>query len=139
MRIDIPQHKKLVHEARIPMRWSDMDALGHVNNATYFTYLEIARVDWLEHFHAAPDPRRAGPVIVNAFCSFLRQLEYPGELVVKLHVGAVGRSSFDTYATIERADQPGEICAEGGATTVWVDFAQRRPVPLPDWLRERLS
>ena len=39
MKLEIPEHKKLVFEARIPIRWGDMDAMGHVNNASYFRYL----------------------------------------------------------------------------------------------------
>ena len=50
MRIEIPEEKKLVHESIIPVRWGDMDALGHVNNAVYFRYIEQARVNWLDSF-----------------------------------------------------------------------------------------
>jgi acyl-CoA thioester hydrolase len=39
MKIDIPERKKLVLETRFPVRWGDMDAMGHVNNAVYFLYL----------------------------------------------------------------------------------------------------
>jgi acyl-CoA thioester hydrolase len=73
MRYEIPDNKKLVYECTIPMRWGDMDAMGHVNNTIYFRYLEIARVDWLQQFNAAPGPEGAGPVIVNAFCNFYKQ------------------------------------------------------------------
>ncbi len=45
MRIEIPEDKKLVHESIISVRWGDMDALGHVNNAVYFRYIEQARVN----------------------------------------------------------------------------------------------
>ncbi len=46
MRIDIPDQKKLVFEMTIPIRWGDMDAMGHINNAVYFRYMETARIDW---------------------------------------------------------------------------------------------
>ena len=139
MRIDIPEHKRLVHESRIPIRWGDMDAMGHVNNAVYFRYMEVVRVDWMTHAGIAPDPAGVGPVIVNAFCNFIVQLEYPGEVVAKLYLGDCGRSSFDTYTTLERGDRPGVVCAAGGATTVWVDFPAGRSLPLPDALRQLLA
>ncbi len=41
MRFDLPDRKKLVHEMIIPIRWGDMDAMGHVNNTLYFRYIEI--------------------------------------------------------------------------------------------------
>jgi acyl-CoA thioester hydrolase len=136
MRIDIPDNKKLVHEMHIPIRWGDMDAMGHVNNATYFRYLETVRIDWLHGLGGAPDPQGTGPVIVNAFCNFYRQVEYPGTLLARHYVANPGRSSVDTFITLERTDQPGEVFAAGGATLVWVDFPRQKSVPLPDWLRQ---
>lgn len=139
MRIEIPEKKKLVHEMEIPIRWGDMDAMGHVNNAVYFRYLEISRVEWLRSVGGPPDPNGEGPVIVNAFCNFYKQLEFPGTLLAKHYVANPGRSSFDAFVTLERADQPGVIHAAGGATTVWVNFRQQKSLPLPDWLRAALE
>jgi len=135
MRFEIPEDKKLVYEMRIPIRWGDMDAMGHVNNTIYFRYLEIVRVEWLDSLGGAPNPGGQGPVIVNAFCNFYKQLEYPGEVLAKHYVSNPGRSSFDTWITLERADQPGLIYAAGGATTVWMDFPAQKSTALPDWLR----
>ena len=135
MRIDIPDQKKLVCELRLPIRWGDMDAMGHVNNVAYFRYMETVRVEWLVSVGAAPDASGEGPVIANTFCNYLTQLEYPGELLAKLFLANAGRSSFDMFLTLERIDQPGKVCATGGATTVWIDFPQQKAVPLPQWLR----
>ena len=88
MRYVVPAGKKLTYECRIPMRWGDMDAMGHINNTLYFRYLEIARVDWLTSIGAAPNPGGQGPVIVNAFCNFYRQLKAPGEVLAKHYVSA---------------------------------------------------
>lgn len=138
MRIDIPESKKLVHEARLPIRWGDMDAMGHVNNTTYFRYLETVRIDWARSIGCQPDPQGQGIVIVNAFCTFYKQLEYPGDILVKMYVSDVGRTSFESWATMERVDNPGVVHAAGGATTVWVDFPAQKSAPLPDWFRAHL-
>lgn len=139
MRFDLPEHKKLTHQTVIPIRWGDMDAMGHVNNTIYFRYMEIVRIEWLHALGGAPDPKGTGPVIVNAFCNFLKQLEYPGEILAKHYVARPGRSSFETYITLERLDDPGVTYASGGAKTVWVDFPAGKSVPLPDWLRAKLE
>jgi acyl-CoA thioester hydrolase len=136
MRFYVPEHKKLSHEMTIPIRWGDMDAMGHVNNTTYFRYMEIVRLEWLFKIGAAPNPDGTGPVIVNAFCNFIRQLEFPGDIQARHFVTNPGRSSFDTYITLERIDQPGFIYAEGGAKTVWTDFKAQKSTPLPDWVRK---
>ena len=135
MKFEIPEAKKLVHEMRFPVRWGDMDALGHVNNTVYFRYMETVRIEWMRSVGCNPDPQGQGPVIVNAFCNFYRQLEYPGEVLVKMYVSDPGRTTFETWCTMERTDQPGVVCAEGGATTIWVDFPQQKAETLPDWMR----
>lgn len=139
MRIEVPRDKKLTHQMVVPMRWGDMDAMGHVNNTIYFRYLEVVRLDWLYKIGGPPDPSGLGPLIVNAFCNFIRQLEFPGDLLAKHYVANPGRSSFDTFITLERTDEPGVIYAEGGSTTVWTDFKARASQPMPEWLRALVS
>jgi acyl-CoA thioester hydrolase len=136
MKIEIPEKKKLVYEMRIPIRWGDMDAMGHLNNGSYFRYLESIRVDWMYAIGCKPDPKGEGPVIVNAFCNFYKQLEYPGNVLVKMYVSDPGRTTFETWATMAREEEPEVIFAAGGATTIWVDFPAQKAKTLPDWVRQ---
>jgi acyl-CoA thioester hydrolase len=136
MRFELPEKKKLTLEMVIPIRWGDMDPMGHVNNTLYFRYLEIIRIEWLYRVGGPPDPLGEGAVIVNTFCNFIKQLEYPGDILAKHYVADPGRSSFNTFITLERTDAPGVIHASGGAKTVWVNFPKQKSVPLPDWLRK---
>lgn len=136
-------NKKLVHTMRMPIRWGDMDMMGHVNNTVYFRYIESARIAWLEQAGGSPDPAAMteGPVIVSAQCSFIKQLKYPGEIEVATYVGPPGRSSFDVTHEIRLVDadgQPGALHAEGGARVVWVNFQAEKSVPLPDAVRALL-
>ncbi len=135
MKIEIPEVKKLVFEMQIPIRWGDMDAMNHVNNTSYFRYTETCRIDWMRSIGCQPDPQGEGPVIVNAFCNFYRQLEYPGDVLIKMYASDPGRSTFETWATMARTDQPEVIYAAGGATTIWVNFPAQKAKTLPDWLR----
>lgn len=139
MKFTVPEEKKFVHEMVIPIRWGDMDAMGHVNNTVYFRYLEIIRLDWMDRIGGPANPNGTGPVIVNAFCNFLRQFEYPGDIRARQYVANPGRSSFDTYVTMERTDLPGVVHAEGGAKMVWTDFKAQKSAPMPDWLRAIVS
>ena len=139
MKIIIPDDKKLVCELIIPIRWGDMDAMGHLNNGSYFRYMETIRIDWMCAIGCKPDPSIEGPVIVNAFCNFYKQLEYPGDVLVKMYVSEPARSTFETWVTMERVDQPGLVCAAGGATTIWVDFPAQKSKTLPDWMRAIVS
>lgn len=130
MRIEIPADKRLVHSMVVPIRWGDMDAMGHVNNAVYFRYMEIARLDWFFGMALPTNPQGETPVVANAFCNFARQLEFPGDVLVRTYVGHMGRSSFDTFHELLRTDDPDTVCAHGGATVVWVDFPKQKAVPL---------
>jgi acyl-CoA thioester hydrolase len=135
MRFELPDQKKLVLDMVIPLRWGDMDAMGHVNNVAYFRYLEILRIEWMYRSIGAADPNGSGIVVANVFCNFLRQLTFPGDLRARLFVANPGRSSFDSFATLERSDEPGVVYANGGATVVWMDFASGKSAPLPEPLR----
>ena len=135
MRFDLPEQMKLSHEMVIPIRWGDMDAMGHLNNASYFRFFETVRIDWFRSLGIRLDPSGEGIVIVNAFCNFIKQLEYPGDVLARHFVANPGRTSFETYVTMERTDEPGVVYASGGAQAVWVDFPRQKSMPMPDWLR----
>lgn len=145
MKIELPEQKTLVHTMQLPMRWGDMDAIGHVNNTTYFRYMECVRTDWLAGIKAslrpedggvvAGDPNAAkptkGPIIVNTFCNFYRELVFPGDLLLKLYAANPRRSTLDTFVEMQRTDKPDYVYAAGGATVVWVNFARKKSVALP--------
>lgn len=133
-----PEHYTRVHTLRMPIRWGDMDAMGHVNNTVYFRYFEQARIAWFEAMDCPPDPAGVGPVIISAHCTFLRQLRYPGDIEVDTLVGEFGRSSFHTIHQIRRVDDPSILMAEGGAKVVWVDQRIEKSVALPEAMRDRL-
>jgi acyl-CoA thioester hydrolase len=139
MRIELPEQKKLVHEMVIPIRWGDMDAMGHVNNTIYFRYLETIRIDWFRSIGCEPNPQGQGPVIVNAFCNFYKQLEYPGDVRLKMFVSDPARTTFESWGTMELDTHPGVIFAAGGATTIWVDFPSQKAISMPDWMRALVS
>ena len=120
----------LVHTSRQPIRWADMDMLGHVNNTSYFRYFEQARIEWTYGLHRPGEVYSAtGPVIVNASCTFLVPLVYPGDIEVRMYLGEPGRTSIGSYYELA---MNGRKHAEGAAKMVWIDLASGRSVPVPD-------
>lgn len=130
----------LLHTLTIPIRWGDMDALGHVNSAAYFVYMEQARVSWLASAGVGDigTGASAGAVIANAYCTFHRSITYPAELQVQMHGGAPGRSSFESYYELRDASNSALLYATGSARIVWVDYASGRSLPLPEFIRRQL-
>lgn len=139
MRYELPQQKKLLYEMTVPIRWGDMDVMAHVNNTIYFRFMEIIRLEWVRSLGVTLEAGKEAIVIVNAFCNFKKQLEYPGDVRLKMYASDVGEKAFETWCTMERTDDLGTIYADGGATTLWIDFGKQKSLPLPDWLRKVLE
>lgn len=117
-----------------PIRWGDMDALGHVNNTVYFRYMEQIRVEWLETLGYVLDPAREdGIVVINASCTFLQPLTYPGSVEVKMFLAKPGRSSLQSSYEMRR---PGDetLVAEGAAKMVWMNPRTGKSVPVPAYI-----
>ena len=131
-------HKKLIHVTTMPIRWGDMDAYGHVNNTVYFRYMEQARVEWLEDMQIEVRPGGLGPVIINASCTFLVPMNYPGQVEVKTFAGQSGRSSVQTYVEM-RIVGDATLYAEGAAKVVWMDTRTGKSAPIPDHVRAVLD
>jgi acyl-CoA thioester hydrolase len=131
--------RKLVHTSRIPIRWGDMDAMGHVNNTVYFRYMEQTRIEWYYEFagKVGAEPYAAhGPVVVNASCTYLEPLVYPGEVEVKMFLGEPGRTSVGSHYEIS---MKAKKYADGAAKMVWIDVRTGRSMPLPQLLRVLLE
>jgi len=127
-----------VHTLQIPVRWGDMDALGHVNNTVYFRYAEQARIDWLESLGFADIVNvDEGPVIINASCTFLKPITYPATVEVSTLIGKPGRSSLPTYYEMRcvGAGDENTLYAEGAAKVVWWNPRTGKSLTLPDFIR----
>ena len=135
--------KKLVHVEKIPVRWGDMDAMGHVNNTVYFRFMEQARISWFDRLVPEDEAwQSTGIVIANASCNYRRAITYPGTVEVRLYVGAPGGASVPT--TYELLVIRGEMrdpvpYADGAATVVFIDMKTQKSRRIPADIRARLE
>lgn len=114
-----------------------MDAMGHVNNAAFLTYLETAREPWFATFAADGDAMRF--VLRRLEVDYLSQLTFDdGSVRVVVELDGVGRSSVTTRERITAASD-GRVVAEARAVVVYLDESGAASAPLPDELRNRLS
>jgi acyl-CoA thioester hydrolase len=130
-----PRKKNLVWSQRLTIRWSDMDANGHVNNAAFFTYFEQTRIEWLQSIAAQTTPDGHGPVVKKAICTYILPVSHPATLELNLYAGRPGRTSFPTYSEVWTTSASPEKVAEGEAIMVWVDRKTGEPIPVPEFLR----
>ncbi len=131
-------HRKLIHLTRIPMRWGDMDAYGHINNTVYFRFMEQARCEWLEAVGVVVGKGSDGPVIINASCTFFIPMTYPGTVEVRTYCDQPGRSSVQTHVEM-RVEGDDRLYAEGAAKVVWMDTGTGKSVPLPAHVRAEVE
>jgi acyl-CoA thioester hydrolase len=130
--------RKIVQTSLLPIRWGDMDVYGHVNNTVYFRFMEQCRIEYLERLGFKVRPEGSAPVIINASCTFLAPLNYPGVVEVRMFCGQPGRSSIPTDYEI-RLQGDDTLYATGESKIVWMDVATGKSVPVPDLLRAQLG
>ncbi len=123
-----------MHEKRIEIRWRDVDAFRHVNNAVYATYLEECRDELFEQVLArVGDPWDYA--LARVAIDFRRELtQEDAEVVVRCAIARVGRSSVALREEIRALD--GELSAEAEAVLVARDRVTGRSRPLTDAERE---
>lgn len=128
-----PADRRFLATVPVPMRWGDMDALGHLNNAVYLTYFEQARTDWLLGLDGGPETwtDEMGPVVASVAFTFKRPIVFPATVLVDLWCEAPRRSSVVVHCRMRTEAAPDVTCAEGHATLVWVRLDTGRPTSLP--------
>ncbi len=122
-----------VFRTPVPLRWSDLDAFNHVNNARYLTFLEQARIEWFETIGEAWVTEASAPVVASATLNFKRPIEYPASVFVELFTEKLGNSSVVIGHRIVAAD--GALHCDGNVVAVWVGRRDGRPTALPDGVR----
>jgi acyl-CoA thioester hydrolase len=117
----------------IEVRFSDLDAYGHVNSAVYFTYLETARVKLFSDFFREVSEQGIFTVVARAECDFKAPILLYDEVVVTLWVAKTGRSSFDLEYRLH--DGREKVYATARTTMVCFDSVKKSTIPIPASLR----
>ena len=113
----------------IDVRFADLDALGHVNHATFITFLEHARTKWWAAYLAGRPFAEEGYVMARVEMDYRKPILLGDEVRVELRCAHVGHTSFSlAYKVVRGRDEV--ILAEGQTVQVMVDFASNRPKPI---------
>jgi acyl-CoA thioester hydrolase len=121
-----------------PLRWGDMDAMGHLNNTLYFRLLEETRIQWFAALQLPTHGASQGPILANISCDFVKPMLYPNTAVITQVVSKIGNSSLHHSATIQTLAQPGVIYAKSTSVVVWMDYAAGNSIPWPETVRSAL-
>ncbi|MBA4494700.1 acyl-CoA thioesterase [Paenactinomyces guangxiensis] len=125
-------------ETEIKVRFCETDALGHVNNTSYFIYLEQGRTDFFEQL-GTPMTLSEWPFILgHIHCDFLRQAYSNQRLIVQTGVKQIGNKSFRLFQCILDA-KSNEPIAQSESVIVYFNFVSQRSEPIPDHWRQKLK
>jgi acyl-CoA thioester hydrolase len=115
----------------LQLRFRDTDALGHINNAVYHSWIELCRTRWLDEVLGCEVFSKGAPIpiiLARTEMDFLREARLEDRLYVEAKIVHVGQKSFHQSYEIKRSH---EIIARAKAVLVWFDFERRQSVNIP--------
>ena len=119
----------------LEVRWRDVDALGHVNNAVYLTYLEQARIHYFREvglgFESLDD---VGMILAEVTCTYRAPLQMGEHVTLRMRISELRNSSFIVLYRIEGED--GRLAATASTVQVCYDYDVDRTAPIPESWRE---
>jgi len=120
------------YKTSIPVRFADIDAFGHVNNAVYLTYFEIARSSyWNEVVHW--DWEKMGIIIGRAEINYLKPIGLNDQVSAYVRTARVGNSSFDLdYALVKLSNGEEILCTTGSTACITFDYQLHTSAPIPE-------
>ncbi|ATW89225.1 acyl-CoA thioester hydrolase [Halohasta litchfieldiae] len=119
----------------VPVRFRDLDPLGHVNNAVHASYIEEARVAYFKRVLDI-DLDTVGTVVASLSIDYRQPIELGDELVVEIRVPKIGTTSLTTEYEL-RAD--GDVVATATVVQVLYDYEEDEPTPIPDDWRSTIE
>lgn len=120
---------------RLRLDWSEMDLFGHINNVSYFKFIQASRVNYWEvtGMAASFSETKVGPILLSTGCQFLKPLHYPGNITVEVRLEFMKTTSFGLHHRII-ADN-GELAAEAHDVIVNYDFNKNEKTPISEEFR----
>ncbi|TAE87207.1 MAG: acyl-CoA thioesterase [Bacteroidetes bacterium] len=122
----------------IRIDWSELDMFKHVNNVSYFKYIQASRVNYWEQVGLADMHQQLAiaPVLLSTQCRFIKPLFYPGSLTIKASIDYLKNSSFGIKHQLFNANN--ELAAEAADVVVLLDEATGSKVNIPATIRTKV-
>ncbi|MHC2069651.1 acyl-CoA thioesterase [Bremerella sp. T1] len=126
--------------AKVPVQWGDMDSFQHVNNIVYLRWFETSRVRYLEVSGLNPimEATDCGPILASVHCNYRKQLRYPDEVLIGARMVKLGGTSMKVEHVVYSVKQQ-HIVADGESGVVYFDYANQRPIVIPDEVRQLIT
>lgn len=128
------------HKTPVEIRFADVDAFGHVNNARFLTYIEMARVKYFDEIvDWGYDWSKEGIILARAEVDFIQPILFKEELIVLTRCSRIGRKSFDLeYQLVVYKDGKETLKADACTVMVAFDYKQHQSIEVPKEWREAI-
>lgn len=132
-------HPNKLFSTNIEVRFRDLDALGHVNNAVYFTYFEEGRKHFSKKVFGVSDISDFKFIMAHIQCDFIRPIQFNDHVILQMWVKDIGTKSFSfEYQLVDFYDEA-MVFAAGESIQVCYDYEKNRSIEVPAKMRERLT
>jgi acyl-CoA thioester hydrolase len=119
-------------KTNLEMRFADLDMMGHVNNAVYFTYMEIGRTKYWERA-INWDWQTTGVVIGRASIDYILPIFLNDKISIYVRTSRIGNTSFDLeYLLVKNENGKEIICSKGKTVCIAFDYKSKTPIQIPD-------
>ena len=120
------------------VRFRDLDPMGHVNNAVYFTWIETARIEFMRRVGAfdQPDTREMSMILARVELDFRSAAGFGDEVEIGVRVARLGTKSFELEHELRSGDR---VVAEARTVLVAFDYDSNESKEIPDEWRRRLA
>lgn len=130
------------HTSYIQVRFADIDKLGHVNNATYLTYFEIARMQFFEdEFKNITDLdwKNKGLILAKTEVEFLVPVLLEDKVEIETYCTKIGNKSFELAYRVFKINGPRILAAKGSSVLVAFNYVDQKSIPVEDNWKKELS
>ena len=132
-------HSDKLFSTNIEVRFRDLDAIGHVNNAVFFTYFEEGRKHFSKNVFEVSDVSEFNFIMAHIQCDFIKPIQFNDRVILQMWVKDIGTKSFSfEYRLVDFSDEA-MVYATGKSIQVCYDYQKNRSIEVPAKMRERLT
>ena len=132
-------HSDKLFSTNIEVRFRDLDAIGHVNNAVFFTYFEEGRKHFSKKVFDVSDVSDFNFIMAHIQCDFIKPIQFNDRVILQMWVKDIGTKSFSfEYRLVDFSDEA-MVYATGKSIQVCYDYQKNRSIEVPAKMRERLT
>jgi acyl-CoA thioester hydrolase len=122
----------------IDVRFRDLDAMGHVNNAVVFTYFELGRINFFEQHLKSAAPPDFNFILAHVSCDYIKQILLQDPLRLHMWIGKIGNKSFDFRYELHDRFNKNIVFAKGESVQVCFDYQRNQTFALPEPIKAKL-